>query len=124
MATWVAGTAVLAWLIGVIVLGLQWHGEERAPGIWVDGVSLAQWLLCWLLLAALAMSVASRLRGWPARLLAIVPLSAWVVWQLRASALGPIAMVVYLVPTVLVWCGALQLSTLVRRKLARSVKHL
>jgi hypothetical protein len=121
---WVAGTAVLAWLIGVIVLGLQWHGEERAPGIWVDGVSLAQWLLCWLLLAALAMSVASRLRGWPARLLAIVPLSAWVVWQLRASALGPIAMVVYLVPTVLVWCGALQLSTLVRRKLARSVKHL
>jgi hypothetical protein len=121
---WVAGTAVLAWLVGVIVLGLQWHGEERAPGIWVDGVSLAQWLLCWLLLAALAMSVASRLRGWPARLLAIVPLSAWVVWQLRASALGPIAMVVYLVPTVLVWCGALQLSMLVRRKLARSVKQL
>jgi O-antigen/teichoic acid export membrane protein len=124
MTTWVAGTAVLAWLVGVVVLGLQWHGEERAPGIWIDGVSLVQWLLCWLLLAVLAMGVASRLRGWPARLLAMVPLSAWVVWQLRASALGPIAMVVYLVPTVLVWCGALQLSMLVRRKLARSVKQL
>ena len=123
MAGWIAGVAVLAWLIGVIVLGLQWQGEERAPGVWVDGVSLAQWLLCWLLLAVLAVRVARRLHTWSARLLAIVPLSVWIVWQLRGGALGPIPMFIYLVPTLLIWCGALAAVNMVQRRLAHSVKR-
>ena len=123
MAGWVTGCAVLAWLIGAVVLGLQWQGEERAPGVWVDGVSLRQWLLCWLLLAVLAVSVARLLHSWPARLLAVGPLTAWIVWQLRGSALGPIPMIVYVVPTLLIWCGALQAAVLFHRWLARSVKH-
>ena len=123
MAGWVAGTAVLAWLIGVGVLGSQWQGEERAPGVWVDGVSLRQWLMCWVLLAALAVSVGRRLHGWPARLLALVPLITWIVWQLRGSALGPIPMFIYVVPTLLVWSVALQTMTGVQRWLARSVKR-
>jgi hypothetical protein len=53
------------------------------------------------------MSVAPKLRRWRSGVLALLPLLAWIVWQLRDGALGPIPMLVYVTPTALVWCGAL-----------------
>jgi hypothetical protein len=102
--------AGLAWLIGVVTLGLTWEGHTDAAGNWVDGVSLQRWLMCWSLLAVLAVGVGHRLSGWGMRLMAIAPLAAWIVFELRHGALGPIPMVVYLVPTVLIWCGALEVG--------------
>jgi len=116
----VAAVAVLAWVIGVVVLGLDWQGHEISPGVWIDGVSLTQWSVCWALLALLAIGTSRLLKGWAARLLALVPLLAWIVWQLRSSTLGPIPMIVYGVPTVLFWCGGLLVGRTARRLLARS----
>ena len=113
-----AAAALLAWLIGVVVLGLDWHGHERAPGVWVDGVSLAQWSVCWSLLALLAIGAGRMLRGWRLQLLTLQPLVAWIVWNLRDSSLGPIPMVIYLVPTAVVWCAGLIAG---RATLARSM---
>ena len=111
----VASVGLLAWLIGVVVLGFDWQGHEHSPGVWVDGVSLTQWSVCWGLLALLAMGAGRLLQGWALRLLALVPLGLWMVWQLRGGTLGPIPMVIYLVPTVLVWCAGLILGSAWRR---------
>ncbi|AMY10453.1 hypothetical protein LuPra_03684 [Luteitalea pratensis] len=111
--------AVLAWLIGVVVLGFDWQGHERAPGVWADGVSLTQWSVCWVLLALLAVATGRLLRGWAVRLLALLPLAAWIVWQLRNSTLGPIPMVIYLVPTIVAWCAGLIAGSTARQWLAR-----
>lgn len=116
----VAGVALVAWLIGAVVLGSSWQGMPTASGAWVDGVSLIQWFACWGLLALLAVAAGHRLRGWMARLVALLPLTSWIVWQLSGGALGPIPMVIYLVPTFLVWGGALEAGGLVRRWLARA----
>lgn len=110
----VAGVALVAWLIGVGVLGSSWRGTPTASGAWVDDVSLRQWLTCWVLLALLAVAAGHRLRGWRLRALALLPLTTWIVWQLRGGALGPIPMVVYLVPTFLVWGAALEAGRLAR----------
>jgi hypothetical protein len=103
------------------VLGFDWHGHERSPGVWVDGVSLTQWSTCWGLLALLAVVTSRLSKGWMEHLLALVPLLAWIVWQLRSSTLGPIPMIVYGVPTILIWCGGLIAGRTVRRYMARSV---
>ena len=121
MTTWCIAVSLLAWCIGVIVLGYEWRGHESAPGVWVDGVSLKQWAACWMLLALLAAGSARVLQGWRARLLALLPLVAWILWHLRVSTLGPIPMVIYVVPTTLVWCGGLLIGSVVWQRLARSV---
>lgn len=120
MTGWIAGVAVLAWLVGVTVLGLDWQGHETSPGRWADGVSLERWAACWTLLALLAAFSGRRLRGWTARLLALLPLVAWIAWQLRTGTLGPIPMVIYLVPTMLAWSAGLLAGDVVRHRLARS----
>lgn len=120
---WGMGVAVVTWLIGVAVLGQDWHGHQRAPGVWVDGVSLAQWFTCWAALALIAMTTAPHLQGWAIRLLSLLPLVGWIVWQLRASALGPIPMLVYVLPTGLVWYAALVAGTWAHRRWGRSVRH-
>lgn len=117
---WGIGVAVVTWLIGVAVLGQDWQGHQRTPGVWIDGVSPAQWGTCWAALALVAVSTAPHLRGWAVRLLSLVPLVGWIVWQLRAGALGPIPMLVYVLPTGLVWCGALVAGTWAHRWWARS----
>ena len=116
-----AGVALVAWLIGVLVLGRRWEGVQTSSGAWVDGVSLWQWLVCWVLLALLALAVGRRLRGWTARALALLPLTTWIVWQLSGGALGPIPMVIYLAPTCFVWAVGLQVGQMVGAWLARSV---
>jgi hypothetical protein len=121
MTGWAVVIATLAWLIGVIVLGFDWRGHERSPGVWADGVSLAQWAACWILLAVLGVGGGRMLRRWSVRLLTLTPLLAWIAWELRGSTLGPIPMVIYICPTVLAWCLGLTTGTLVRRWLARSV---
>ena len=121
MTGWVTVVAGLAWLIGVIVLGFDWQGHERAPGVWADGVSLTQWSACWVLLALLAAGSSRLLRGWVIRLLALLPLVAWIVWQLRNSTLGPIPMVIYVVPTIAAWCAGLIVGRTVQQLLARSM---
>lgn len=113
--------ALAAWLIGLVVLGFDWQGHEQSPGAWVDGVSLTQWSVCWGLLALLAIGTSRLLRGWTMRLLALAPLAAWIVWQLRGGTLGPIPMVIYLAPTLLVWCAGLVVGQALRQRLARSV---
>ena len=121
MTGWVAGVAVLAWLVGVVVLGFDWQGHELSPGVWADGVSLSRWAACWALLGLVAASTGRLLRGWSVRLLTLLPLVAWIVWQLRGSTLGPIPMVIYIVPTVLAWCAGLTIGDVVRQWLARSM---
>ena len=116
----VAGVALIAWLIGVVVLGRSWEGTSTPSGQWVDGVSLNRWLVCWGLLALLGVATGHLLRGWSVRALALLPLVAWVVWQLSGGALGPIPMVIYLVPTCLVWAGALEAGRVVRDWRARA----
>ena len=109
-----AGIATLAWLIGALVLGFRWAGHQTNAGTWQDGVSLTRWVVCWLLLAVLALGTAPLLPRWRTRLLVLLPLVAWIIWQLRDGALGPLPMVIYLVPTVLVWSGALTASDRLR----------
>lgn len=104
---WGLGVALVTWLIGVAILGRDWHGHQQTSGTWVDGVSLLRWATCWAALALVAFGTAPYLRGWSIRLLALLPLIGWIVWQLRGSALGPIPMVIYVLPTALIWCGAL-----------------
>jgi hypothetical protein len=116
-----AGVAVFAWLIGITVLGFDWHGHERSPGVWDDGVSLAQWLACWAVLAVVGMVAGRVVRGWSPRALALLPLVAWIVWQLRGSTLGPIPMVIYIVPTGVTWAAGLVIGDIVRQRLARSM---
>lgn len=107
MNRWMAATAAMAWALGRMVLGARWEGVQVAPGVWRDSVGLGQWVTLWVLLAVLGLGVARRLRPWRHRLLALVPLLAWIAWSLRAGTLGPIPLAVYAVPTLAAWCGAL-----------------
>lgn len=107
MARWTIGAATLAWLLGRVVLGTQWGAVESAPGVWQDAISLRQWALLWALLAVLAVAVATVVPRWTHRLLALVPLLAWIGWSLRGGTLWPIALAIYGTPTVLAWCGGL-----------------
>lgn len=100
---------------GIVVLGTSWEGRQIAPGVWRDGVTLTQWAVLWVVLAAIGMAVAAPVRGWRARMTAITPLLLWVAWQLRASALGPPAFVIYAVPTLVVWLAALAGVDWIRR---------
>lgn len=118
---WASGVAIAAWMIGMGVLGRHWNGYERTPGVWADSVSLARWFVCWAGLALLGLISTTRVRGWPARLFTLIPLVAWILWQLRKNALGPIPMLVYVIPTGLVWCAALAAGQWVHQWLAPAI---
>ncbi|WP_291982991.1 hypothetical protein [Luteitalea sp.] len=110
------GIAGVAWLIGALVLGFRWSGQPSTDGAWHDDVSLTRWAACWALLALLAVATAPRLPRWSLRVWALLPFTLWVVWELRHGALGPIPMVIYLVPTALVWSAALVSGDWMRRR--------
>lgn len=107
MHRWTGGAAALAWLSGLLVLGTRWEGIEVSPGVWRDAISLRQWAVLWVVLAVLGTAVAARLPRWPQRALALLPLLCWIAWSLRTGTLGPVAMVIYGLPTVIAWCGGL-----------------
>ncbi len=107
MAMWTVGVAVAVWVAGRVVLGAHWTGVEVSPGVWQDGVSLRQWAVLWILLAAVGAAVAPRLPRWPYRVAALVPLLAWIGWSLSAGTLAPMALVIYGVPTVAAWGAGL-----------------
>ena len=95
-------------IVGMGVLGRLWIGREVSPGQWRDGVSLTRWGVLWTLLLLGGIATAPALRGWRARVLAIVPLLVWIAWKLRGGSLAPIAFAIYAMPTVLAWlAGAL-----------------
>lgn len=114
--------ATLAWLLGFLVLGTSWEGVRVAPGVWEDGVSLREWSWFWLALGALGLLVSRAVTTWSARLLALGPLLGWIAWSLWGGGLGPIPLVIYAVPTLLVWMAAATLGD-VGWRVARSVKR-
>jgi hypothetical protein len=117
----VALVAAAALTLGIGTLGTRWRGVEVAPGLGEDTVTLVHWARCWAALAVLAVAAAHQLRGWSHRVMTMVPLLSWLAWSLRQGTLGPLAFVIYAVPTLGLWVGALQLTD--RWWLARTVKR-
>ena len=102
MTQFVAASAAVAWLLAWAVLGTDWEGRLDSTGRMVDAVSLGQWAVFWVLLALLGVAVGSRLRGTLPRTAALLPVLAYLAVQLW-SPLGPIPIVIYLVPTLGIW---------------------
>ena len=100
MAWWTVGLGVGYVVIGMLVLGTRWTGIETAPGQWRDAITLPQWLVFWVALAAGAAAGATRVPRWMPRLLTLVPLIVWIAWSLRHGTLGPIPLAIYGAPTV------------------------
>ena len=115
--------AALAVVLALAVLGVQWEGRQAADGQWIDGVSLRQWAAFWTGLAALGGVTARLVPNTRLRLIAALPMLVLLAYLIGGSALGPIPVVVYLVPTVLVWVGSVAAGDLLQRVLARSMKH-
>jgi hypothetical protein len=108
--------ALLLLALGPLVLGLDWRGHEAAPGSWRDGVPLWRSSLLWGVLAGLGGALARRVSTPGARLVTVVPLLAWMAWMLRGSALGPLAWIIYALPTLVAWLGSLVLGSLAWRR--------
>ncbi len=114
MSRWVALAGLLAWALGVAILGTRWEGVEVSPGVWRDSVTLRQWAALWVALVLCAMTVAHRIPRWWPRLVVLVPLLAWIGWSLRGGTLTPLAFAIYATPTVLAWTVALAVSDALR----------
>lgn len=115
--------ALLLFALGPLVLGLDWRGHEASPGSWHDGVPVWRWGVLWGLLAGLGWALALRVSTPGARVLTVVPLLAWMAWMLRGSALGPLAWLIYALPTLMAWLGSLVLGGLARRRGHASSAH-
>lgn len=115
MSRWAALAGLLAWGLGFVILGTRWEGVEVSPGVWRDSVTLRQWTALWVALVLWAVTVAHRIPRWSSRLVALVPLLAWIGWSLRGGTLTPLAFAIYATPTALSWTGALAISDALRR---------
>jgi len=104
------GSAVALLTLAVLILGTQWSGFTSAGGSWVDAVSLQQWALFLAGTGAVGLAVGARLRSARHRWLAILPTCGWLGVQLWGP-LGPIPVVIYLAPTLVVWFLALGART-------------
>jgi hypothetical protein len=89
--------------VAVITLGTRWQGVEIEPGIWRDSVSPARWALLASVLVLAGGAAAPALPTWPRRLRVLVPLLAWILWQLRHGTLWPVAFAVYATGIVVSW---------------------
>ena len=115
--------AAILWLFGLVVLGTQWRGVESPPGVWNDAVSLQRWVLLWAGLFIGAGLVAPWMPRWPHRVLALVPVLAWLAVELRHGSLAPLAWLIYAAPTAGVWLLGALVGDRIRNPLARGVKR-
>ena len=107
--------AAFAAALALMVLGLQWEGRQAADGQWVDAVSLWQWTAFWAGLGTLGGLTSRYVPSTRMRVLAVLPLLVLLAYLVGRSALGPLPVVVYLVPTVLVWFGSMAGGDALRR---------
>ncbi|HTV02036.1 MAG TPA: hypothetical protein VMF13_15920 [Luteitalea sp.] len=122
--TWVMpAVAATIWLFGLVMLGTRWQGVESAPGVWTDAVSLQRWVLFWAGLFVGAGLVAPWMPRWRHRILALLPLLAWLAVELRHGSLAPVAWLVYATPTAGLWLLGLLAGDRIGGPLARSVKR-
>lgn len=121
MLTHVIGSAIALLLLALLILGTSWGGQVSVDGTWVDAVSLRQWAAFLVAAAALGVVVGRRITSARDRLLALLPTLVWLGVALWGP-LGPIPLVIYLVPTALVWFAALAVGARWRSGLARTVK--
>ncbi len=92
---------------GVMTLGTHWQGVEMQPGVWRDGVSSTQVVVFAGLLVVTGCLAAPHVRSWPRRLIVLLPLLAWLGWQLRHGTLWPIALALYGAGVVFCWLAGL-----------------
>lgn len=100
------GSAVGLLVLALLILGTNWGGQVRLDGTWVDGVSLRQWAVFLVAVAAVGVVVGPRITAPRDRLIPLLPTFLWLGIALWGT-LGPIPLVIYLVPTALVWFAAL-----------------
>jgi hypothetical protein len=115
------GSAVALLVLALLILGTSWGGQVRVDGTWVDGVSLRQWAAFLVAVAAVGVVVGPRITTARDRLIPLLPTFLWLGIALWGT-LGPIPLVIYLVPTALVWFAALTVGGRRSIGLARTMK--
>lgn len=98
-----AALAAAVVALAIVTLGTDWTGVEVAPGVWRDRVTLTRWAYFYGTLALVGLATGRWLPSWPRRIVVLVPVLAWMTWQLRAGTLWPIALALYGTGTVLSW---------------------
>ena len=121
MVTHAIGSAIALLVLALLILGTSWGGQVTADGTWIDGVSLRQWAVYLVAVAIVGVVVGPRVRSIRDRGLALAPTLVWLGVALWGP-LGPIPLLVYLVPTTAVWLVSLEVGARLRPGLARSVK--
>ena len=104
------GLALGILALAVTTLGTDWTGVEAAPGVWRDRVTPMQWVVFGVLLVVLGVVSGRWVPQWGRRVAVLVPVLAWVAWQLRHGTLWPIALAIYGSGIVLCWLGGTALS--------------
>lgn len=113
MLAHVIGSAIALLVLALLILGTRWGGQMSVDGTWVDSVSLPQWAAFLVAVAAVGVVVGPRVASARRRLLPLLPTMVWLGIALWGT-LGPIPLVIYLVPTALVWVVATAVGTRVR----------
>ena len=108
------GLALGILALGIITLGTDWTGVEVAPGVWRDRQGPGQWALFGALLALLGIVAGRWVPLWRQRAAVIVPLLAWMTWQLQVGTLWPFALAIYGGGSAACWLAGCALSGLVR----------
>lgn len=93
--------------LAVMTLGTDWSGVEVSPGVWQDRVTGLQWALFAGAVLAMGVLAARVVAGWPRRLLLVTPALAWLLWQLSAGTLWPVAFAIYGTLVVACWLAGL-----------------
>lgn len=90
-------------VLAVVTLGTDWRGVEIGPGEWRDRVTPLQW--AWMLAATTLLGAVggTLVRAWPRRIVIVVPVLVWLLWQLREGTLWPIAVALYGSALVVAW---------------------
>lgn len=105
-----AGLAVGVVVLAIIVLGTDWTGIEVSDGVWRDRVSLRRWAVFYALLVLLGAWAGRWLPTWSRRVAVLVPVLAWLTWQLQVGTLWPIALALYGTGLVVSWVVGCLLS--------------